>query len=280
MSSSYQAAGWVGFACFAAIGILGGIILRWNAKHQTTRLKLLLYLIVVSAAVVTYGFEALPGLGGNNVVAGLTVNWARYVLYAMQLSLFAAFASLCLDPNTGKAFVMFWLGLGASLPTVFACQSSNLGVWYFWIFSGISVVLFGIYVFWFLQVPDWALKNVSNGKAWFAKILLVLGYLVFVFVGYLIDTPWMDPTGSDLALLQWLNIGWGIIFFLGFGLFMVGWVDLYEGENLMGGISLGTGGLPFMMPVHTSPCASNMNGATTGYAPLPNAQSVGLAMPQ
>lgn len=276
MVDSYEAAGWTAFAIFVVVGIGGALLLRFTAKHQTTRLKLLLFLVAIGASFPVYGFESLDGLGGTNVVAGRVVNWARYTLNAVRLPLFAAFAALCLDPIVSKAFVMFWLGLGCSLPLIFAAESSNEGVWYFWIFAVLSWLVLGLFTVFWLLVPEDRLKYVSNTKHWVAKLLLIVGYAVFVLVGYLIDTPWLDPT-NDLSLLQWLNVGWDVIFFIVFGLWMLGWVDLFEESMIFSGMGGGIGGLPHLVAPHASPCAAPVNG---GYSTVPQStMATGLRLP-
>ena len=206
MVSSYQTAGWVGFAVLAFAGFLAWII-RAGSSQQITRLKLLLLLIILWISVPYYGFEALPGLGGTNVVAGRVVNWARYVVTAIHIALFTPFISLSLDMNWGKAFVAFWLGLGSTIWTIFASESSNQGVYYFWIFSAATSVLYSIFLLFFTSVPEERRVLVSYPKELFVKCNAILVVWVYVIVGYLIDTPWIDATDANLALLQWLNVG-------------------------------------------------------------------------
>ncbi len=269
MASSYQAAGWVGFAAFI-VASGGAIFLRRSAKHQITRLKLVLLLAAYAAQFPSYGFEAVTDSGGTTVIAGSIVNWLRYVSNAISLTFFGAFVGLSLDPIVGKSFVVALLALGTTLPLVFASLSANDGVWFWWIFAVLGFLVMAPFVAFFLLVPPELLKMVSNSKHWFTKLLVAFGYAVYVFVGYLIDTPWTDAT-NDISLLQWLNVGWNIIFLIGAGLYIIGWVDLYENPymiNMQGG-----GGLPYLQPVQPS-VSSN------AASPLiPNAAPSGLRMP-
>jgi|WetSurMetagenome_2_1015567.scaffolds.fasta_scaffold279697_1 hypothetical protein len=227
MSTSYEIAGWVGLGAFVLCWV-AAVFLRWNPKYQETRIKLLLLLIVYGTLAPILGFMALPGLGGTTVVNGRTVTWVRFTVNAVVLSFFAAFFSHCIDPSPQKAVIMFFWGLANSLWLVFASLSANDGVWYFWIFSVVAWVITSIYVIWWLQTPPAFQHAVSFWKGVVCKFLFILGYAVFIFVGYLIDTPWLNGAGGDLSLLQWLNVGWDIIFFGIFGLFLIWFVDLYE----------------------------------------------------
>jgi bacteriorhodopsin len=282
-SSSYQAAGWTPFAVFGA-AVVGAFALRYNAESQTTRLRLLLLLCVYGVSLPVFGIQALEGGAGTNVVAGQTVNWARYAVNAIRVPLFAALIALSLDPVLGKAFAAAAIGVGMSLPLVFGTESSNDGNWFFFIFSGASAIIYAIYAIWFLQTPPDRLQFVSNLTSWFVKLASILGFWTYVFCGYVIDTNWTNATG-DPTMLQWLFGGWDIIVYAFFGLYVLGFVDIFEDSKTLVGMHIPvhglTGGagnaLPYMAP----------SGAPLGYTSIPSSSHyapgvthAGLSMPK
>lgn len=254
---------WFALAAFIVASALA-LFMRMKDTHPTPRLKQLLLLLVYGMHWPVAGFLALGG--GQKVVAGHDVVWARYCLYGFSHGFFLAVVSLSLDIDWGKSFVAFLIGTATALPLWIGAESTiAAGAWFWFIPAVLALVAWIGFSLFFLQLPVDKLDVVSNTTHWVVKILSWIALAGYVLVGYIIDTTWKNAIKDDIALITALYVGWDFIVKICVGLYLLGWVEFF-GTKVASGLHIGKGGLPYMSAVHANNCGPSPQ-APVGVAP-------------